>query len=126
MSQVRGKLTLRNGEKQVEMTALFDTGSTLTYINETVAEKIGFNPYAKPKTVLLAVLEKEAEVLGDVTVSLEIDGCLMPRRETLEVIRDLRLDAIVGLDIIEKYDIVLDTKNGRVKLRNYPPEVVLI
>ena len=126
MSQVRGKLTLRNGEKQVEMTALFDTGSTLTYINETVAEKIGFNPYPKSKTVPLAVLEKEAEVLGDVTVSLEIDGCLMPRRETLEVIRHLRLAAIVGLDIIEKYDVVLDTKNGRVKLKNYPPKVVLI
>ena len=126
MTQVKGKLTLRNGGKQVEMAALFDTGSTLTYINETAAEKLGFNPYAKPKTVPLAVLEKEAEVLGDLTVSLEIDGCLMPRRETLEVIRDLRFEAIVGLDIIEKYDVVLDTKNGRVKLRNYPPEVVLI
>ncbi|MFQ6076928.1 MAG: hypothetical protein ACE5Z5_12510 [Candidatus Bathyarchaeia archaeon] len=50
----------------------------------------------------------------------------MPRRETLEVIRDLRFDAIVGLDFIEKYDVVLDTKNGRVRLKNYPPEVVLI
>ena len=108
------------------MTALFDTGSILTYINEMVAEKLGFNPYPKPETVPLAVLEKEAEVLGDVTVSIEIDGCLMPRRETLGVIRDLRFDAIVGLDIIEKYDVVLDTKNGRVKLKNYPPEVVLI
>lgn len=126
MTQVKGKLTLRNGEKQVEMTTLFDTGSTLTYIDETVAEKIGFNPYPKPKTVPLAVLGKEAEVLGDVTVSLEIDGCLMPRRETVEVIRDLRFDAIVGLDIIEKYDVVLDTKNGRVRLKNYPPKVVLI
>ena len=60
------------------------------------------------------------------TVSLEIDGCPMPRRETIEVIRGLRFEAIVGLDIIEKYDVVLDTKNGRVRLKNYPPEVVLI
>ena len=126
MTQVKGRLTLRSGEKHVRMTALFDTGATLTYINETVAEKIGFNPYPKPKTVPLAVLEKEAEVLGDITVSLEIDGCLMPRRETVEVIGDLRFDAIVGLDIIEKYDVILDTKNGRAKLRNCPPEVVLI
>lgn len=60
------------------------------------------------------------------TVSLEIDECPMPRRETLEVIRDLRFDAIVGLDIIEKYDVVLDTKNVRVGLKKYPPEVVLV
>lgn len=126
MTRVNGKLKIRNGEKWIETTALFDTGSTLTYISEEVAEKIGFNPYPEPKTVPLAVTDKKAEVIGDVTVSLEIDGCPMPRRETLEVIRDLRFDAIVGLDIIEKYDIILDTKNGRVGLKKYPPEVVLV
>lgn len=126
MTRVNGKLKIRNGEKWIETAALFDTGSTLTYISEEVAEKIGFNPYPEPKTVPLAVIDKKAEVIGDVTVSLEIDGCPMPRRETLEVIRDLRFDAIVGLDIIEKYDIILDTKNGRVRLKKYPPEVVLI
>ena len=126
MTQVKGEIKILSGEKWLELTALFDTGSTLTYISETAAGKIGFNPYPKPKTVPLAVLDKEAEVLGDVTVSLEIDECPMPRRETIEVIRGLRFEAIVGLDIIEKYDIVLDTKNGRVKLKNYPPEVVLI
>ena len=126
MTQVKEKIKILTGEKTMELTALFDTGSTLTYISERAAEKIGFNPYPEPKTVPLAVLDKEAEVLGDVTVSLEIDGCPMPRRETIEVIRGLRFEAIVGLDIIEKYDVVLDTKNGRVKLKNYPPEVVLI
>ena len=126
MTQVKGKIKILTSEKSAELTALFDTGSTLTYISQKAAEKLGFNPYPEPKTVPLAVLEKKAEVLGDVTVSLEIDQCRMPRRETLEVIRDLRFEAIVGLDIIEKYDVVLDTKNGRVKLKNYPPEVVLI
>ena len=126
MTQVKGKIKILTGEKTMELTALFDTGSTLTYVSERAAEKLGFNSYPEPKTVPLAVLEKEAEVLGDVTVSLEIDGCLMPRRETIEVIRDLLFEAIVGLDIIEKYDVVLDTKNGRVRLKNYPPEVVLI
>jgi len=126
LTQVKGKLKIRNGEKWMEPTALFDTGATLTYISERVAKKIGFNLYPEPKKVPLAVLDKEAEVIGDLTVSLEIDGCPMPRRETLEVIKDLRFDAIVGLDIIEKYDVILDTKNGRVRLKNYPPEVVLI
>lgn len=126
MTQVRGRFKVCRGERCVEPTALFDTGSSLTYISERVAEKIGFNLYPEPKTVPLAVLDKEAEVIGDLTVSLEIDGCPMPRRETLEVIRNLRFEAIVGLDIIEKYDVVLDTKNGRVRLKKYPPEVVLI
>jgi len=81
---------------------------------------------ARAKKVPLAVVEKDAEVVGDTTVSLEIAKCPMPRRETIEVIKGLREEAIVGLDIIEKYDLVLDTKAGRIRLKKCPPEVVLI
>lgn len=96
MTQVKGKLKVSVGEKWMELTALYDTGSTLTYISERVAEELGFNPYPESKTIPLAVEGKD-DVIGDLTVSLEIDGCPMPRRETLEVVRDLRFDACMHI-----------------------------
>ena len=61
MTQVKSKPGFLTYEKLIEVAALFDTGSTLTYTSETAAEKIGLNPHPQPKTVPLAVQDKEEE-----------------------------------------------------------------
>ena len=108
------------------MWALFDTGARASYISAEIGEKLGYVKYFEVRKVPLAVKEKEGEVVGSSHVDVEIAGCPMPEMEALGVIKDLRGEAMIGMDIIEKYDLILDTKNGKVKLKKCPPELVLI
>ena len=41
-------------------------------------------------------------------VDTEIAGYVLPEKETIGIIKDLHVDAIIGLNIIEKYSITLE------------------
>jgi hypothetical protein len=46
---------LHKGGRVLEALALFDAGSRRSYFSKDFAEKIGYEPYEKPREVLLAV-----------------------------------------------------------------------
>ena len=91
-----------------------------------MVEKIGYVKFSEPRKIPLAVEGKEGEMMGYTAVDLEIAGHPMPEVEALGVMKGLHEEIIIGLNIIEKYDIILDTKVGKARLRKSPPEVVLI
>jgi hypothetical protein len=110
--------------KVVEVVALFDTGSRRSYFSKEFAEKIGYEPYEKPKEVPLAVRGKYGKLVGDATVYIEVEGYILPERETIGVIEDLRVDAIIGLNIMESYGIYIE--NNEIKFKHIPPTSMII
>jgi len=124
MPKVRDKIRIYRGEECVEVTALFDTGATRSYLNDEVAERLGYEPYPEPVRVPLAVEGKYADVVGRLHVYLEIVGYRLPEEETIGVIKDLREEAIIGLNIIESYGIVFE--KDRIRFRRTPPTAYLI
>jgi hypothetical protein len=124
MVKVEKRIRVHKDGKVVEAVALFDTGSRRSYFSKEFAEKIGYEPYEKPKEVPLAVRGKYGKLVGDATVSIEVEGYILPERETIGVIEDLRVDAIIGLNIMESYGIYIE--NNEVKFKYIPPTSMII
>jgi predicted aspartyl protease len=124
MVKVEKRIRVHKDGKVVEALALFDTGSRRSYFSKEFAEKIGYEPYEKPKEVPLAVKGKYGKLVGDVTVYIEVEGYILPERETIGVIEDLRVDAIIGLNIMESYGIYIE--NNEVKFKHIPPTSMII
>lgn len=108
----------------IEAEALFDTGSRGSYFSKEFAEKIGYEPYEEPKEIPLAVKGKYAKLVGDTTVYLEVEGEILPERELIGVIEDLLTDAIIGLNIMEKYGIFIE--EGQIKFKPHPLTSMII
>ncbi len=68
--------------------------------------------------------EEYARLIGDATVYLEVEGYVLPERETIGVIEDLITDAIVGLNIMEKYGIYIE--DDEIKFKHIPPTSMVI
>ena len=124
MVKVEKKVRVYKDEKVVEALALFDTGSRRSYFSKDFAEKIGYETREEPKEIPLAVKGKNAMLIGDATVYLEVEGYILPERETIGVIEDLMADVIIGLNIMESYGIYIE--DDQIKFKQYPPTSVII
>ncbi|MDI6799049.1 MAG: hypothetical protein QMD12_03615 [Candidatus Aenigmarchaeota archaeon] len=118
MVEVEKKIKVHRDVKVVETIALFDTGSRGSYFSKNFAEKIGYEPFSEPKQ------RKNAKLIGDTTVYIEVEGYILPERETIGVIEDLRAEAIIGLNIMEKCGIFIE--DDKIRLRYYPPTSIII
>jgi len=126
MVKVRDRIKVHEDWRSLEVVAVSDAGAGGSHLGDRVAEGIEYERYPQPRRVPLAVKEKEAEVVGHVpvVVDIEVARCALPEKETLGVIRDLDVDAIVGLNLIQKYDIGLE--RDAVGFREYPPRAFLL
>ena len=124
MVKVEKIIRVHKDGKVVEVKALFDTGSKGSYLSKNVAERIGYETFKESKRIPLAVKDKYAKLIGDVTVYLEVEGFLLPERETIGVIEGLVVDAIIGLNIMEKYGIYVE--DNEIKLKRVPPTSMII
>ncbi len=124
MVKVEKRIKVHREGKVFEVTALFDTGSRRSYFSRNFAEKLGFEPYREPREVALAVKGKTAKLIGRTTVYLEVDGYVLPEEETIGVIEDLRVDAIIGLNIMESYGIYIE--GDELKFKQKPPTSAII
>lgn len=123
MVKNREKIKIHKGENSIGCSALFDTGAGRSYLNEEIAMKIGYEHYPEPRKIDLAVKGKQAEVIGYTAVDIEISGYVLPEKEILGVVKELNVEAIIGLNIMEAYGIVLE--EGRVRLTRKPPSSFL-
>jgi len=124
MVRVEKRIRVHKDGRVVEALALFDTGSRRSYFSRELAERIGYEVYSEPKNVPLAVKGKYGKLIGDTTVYIEIDGYILPERETIGVIEDLRVDAIIGLNIMESYGIYIE--NDEIKFKHTPPTSIIV
>jgi hypothetical protein len=108
MVKVERRIMVRRDGRVLEALALFDTGSRRSYFSKDFAEKIGYEPYGEPKEVPLAVRDKYGKLVGDTTVYIEVEGYILPEREIVGVIEGLRMDTIIGLNIMESCGIYIE------------------
>ena len=65
-------VVLRHGERQLQVNALLDDGSTQTYLNADVAAELGFNGPAEQITV--SVLNGQVKTFSSMQVDVEISS----------------------------------------------------
>jgi len=106
--------------------ALFDTGAKSSFIDEEFAKEFGYSKFDTPREITLATKHRTTEIIGDVVLRITLDDCEMPSRTILNVIEGLTKPVILGTDFMELFDIELDTKEGRARLKRCPPEMLLI
>jgi len=124
MVKAYDKIKVSRDGNLIEVVALFDTGAGGSYLNDRVAEKLGYEEYPEPIPIPLAVEKKEAEVVGRLRVFIEVAGYGLPEEELIGVIRDLRVNAIIGRNLIEKYGILLEEE--KISFREHPPKASLL
>ena len=127
MTQVKEKIRILKADSAREVEALFDTGASGSFLDERIAREVGIDYiYKEPKEVQLAIKGKKGEIIGYVVCRIEVNGYELPGGVAFDVVRDLFLDAVVGIDIIEKYRIRLDLEKGKVEFDQVPPGSLLI
>lgn len=90
-------------------------------ISDEISDEPAFHP--KPVRIPLAVKDSEADVIGSVQSYIEIAQHVLPEKETVGVVKNLRVDAIIGLNIIEPYNIVFE--KDLVRFKEQPPRTFL-
>ena len=108
-----------------------DTGSSMTVVSSTVASEAGI-PFVSADTLRIRTFEGTAPVKAGIVRRLEIgpmgftntpaivmDAALMRVKSTSEGItgRGVRVDGIVGWDIIRQFDVVLDYRVGTITFK---------
>ncbi len=124
--RVVGNVKLVTERGFIESLALFDTGATKSFVDVEIAERLGYKRYERPKEVHLTTRDAVAEIVGCLTARVIIENVELPLEHTFGVIKGLRSPIIIGMDIIEPYEIVLDVREGKVKFKKIPPELELI
>lgn len=124
--RVVGGVGLRTETKKITVEALFETGATKSYVSSKLAHELGYVKYREPRKVMLAVENMEGLVVGYVTAGIMVGGCELPLEHTFGVVEALRHDAIIGMDIMEPYEIELDVREGKAKFRRYPPTLEIV
>jgi predicted aspartyl protease len=126
--RVKDKVTVCTLDKKVckEAEALFDTGASFTCMSKKLAEKLGYTPFKEPKEIPLAVKGQKGLVMGGTPLWFTVAKCEMPLPMVVAVVDGLAFDLVIGTDFMEKFEVKLDLKEGKAKLRKCPPEMTLV
>jgi predicted aspartyl protease len=111
-------LKIRSSKGELPVKALFDTGASFTVVKKDVAEKIGHILPTNVKEVTLADGKTRLKVLGYIPISTVLEGS--PIDDIAYVIDELAEDLIIGVKVMEFYDIRLDPSTNKIIVgKNY-------
>jgi predicted aspartyl protease len=111
-------LKIRSSKGEITVKALFDTGASFTVIKKNVAEKIGHILPTDVKEVTLTDGKTRLKVLGYIPISTVLEGS--PIDDIAYVIDELAEDLIIGVKVMEFYDIKLDPSTNKIIVgKNY-------
>jgi len=118
MLRIYRVLRVRSSRGELAVKTLFDTGASFTVVRRDVAEKIGHILPTDVKEVTLANGKTKLKVLGYIPISTVLEGS--PIDDIAYVIEELAEELIVGVKVMEFYDIRLDPSTNRIIVgRNY-------
>ena len=100
------------------MKACFDTGASFTVIRKDVAGKIGHILPTDVKEDTLADGKTKLNVLGYIPISTVLEGSSID--DIAYVINELAEELIIGVKVMEFYDIKLDPSTNKIIVgKNY-------
>ena len=112
--------------KSVEAEAIFDTGAARSFVSLEVAEKLGYSKYDEPKEVLLATKDKTALMVGELAARVTMLGYELPLSHVFGVIENLSRDVIIGMDLMEPYEVEVDVKQCKARFKRFPPTIEIV
>jgi len=112
--------------KGIEAEAIFDTGATRSFMSLELAEKFGYRKYDEPKEVLLATKDKTALMVGELVARVIMLGYELPLSHVFGVVEDLSHDVIIGMDLMEPYEVEVDAKEGKARFKRFPPTIEIV
>jgi len=124
--RVLGKVGLTVQGKGIDVEAIFDTGATRSFVSLQLAEKLRYVRYDRPREVLLATKDKKASMAGELIARVTILGYELPLSHVFGVIEALNHNTIIGMDVMEPYEILVDAKEGKVSFKRFPPTIEII
>jgi predicted aspartyl protease len=111
-------LKIRSSKCEMTVKALFDTGASFTVVRKDVAEKIGHILPTDVKEVTLADGKTKLKVHGYIPISTVLEGS--PIDDIAYVIDELAEELIIGIKVMEFYDIKLDPSTNKIIVgKNY-------
>jgi len=111
-------LRVRSSKGELAVKALFDAETSFTVVRRDVAEKIGHILPTDVREVTLADGKTKLKVLGYIPISTVPEGS--PIDDIAYVVEELGEELIVGVRVMEFYDIKLDPSTNRMIVgRNY-------
>jgi predicted aspartyl protease len=111
-------LKIRSSKGEMTVKVLFDTGASFTVVRKDVAEKIGHILPTDVKEVTLTDGKTRLKVLGYIPISTVLEGS--PIDDIAYVIDELAEDLIIGVKVMEFYDIKLDPSTNKIIVgKNY-------
>jgi predicted aspartyl protease len=112
------RLKIRSSKGEITVKVLFDTGASFTVVRKNVAEKIGHILPTDVREVTLADGKTRLKVLGYIPISTVLEGS--PIDDIAYVIDELAEDLIIGVKVMEFYDIKLDPSTNKIIVgKNY-------
>jgi predicted aspartyl protease len=111
-------LKIRSSKCKMAVKVLFDTGASFTVVRKYVADKIGHILPTDVKEVTLTDGKTRLKVLGYIPISTVLEGS--PIDDIAYVIDELAEDLIIGVKVMEFYDIKLDPSTNKIIVgKNY-------
>jgi predicted aspartyl protease len=111
-------LRVRSSRGELNVKALFDARASFTVIRRDVAEKIGHILPTDVREVTLTDGKTKLKVLGYIPISTVLEGS--PIDDIAYVIEELAEELIVGVKVMEFYDIKLDPSTNKIIVgKNY-------
>jgi predicted aspartyl protease len=111
-------LRVRSSRGELDVKVLFDTEASFTVVRRDVAEKIGHILPTDVKEVTLAYGKTKLKVLGYIPISTVLEGS--PIDDIAYVIEELAEELLVGVKVMEFYDIKLDPSTNKIIVgKNY-------
>jgi predicted aspartyl protease len=95
-------------------------------VNPQLAEKLGYVRYDRPREISLATKDKKASMVGELIARVTILGYELPLSHVFGVIEALNHNTIIGMDIMEPYEILVDAKEGKVSFKSFPPTIEIL
>jgi len=116
--QIYRALKIKSSKGELTVKALFDTEASFTVVRKDVAEKIGHILPTNVKEVTLADGKTKLKVLGYIPISTVLEGS--PIDDIAYVIDELAEELIIGVKVMEFYDIKLDPSTNKIIVgKNY-------
>ncbi|HMF34035.1 MAG TPA: hypothetical protein VKK79_21600 [Candidatus Lokiarchaeia archaeon] len=115
------------GNKQIEeeFEALFDSGSSRSFLSSESAERIcTIDIFDKPEPIILGDGKTTVNAIGSCWFIADLDGCII--RDDAWVLEYCSTDMIIGARTLENYNIKLDFENDTVDLSSCKSMNILV
>lgn len=112
MGVIRVPITLEGRTRKVNVTALVDTGASLTVIPRQVAKQLGLAPF---KNVTVELADGRSKRMPVAQAMVRIDG----RSAPASVLISSGGEVLLGAEAMELLDITVDPKHRRLRMGSH-------